>query len=76
MMEEIFDIANAFEILQSEKLEGDVIFHVTDQKTGLLKKAGDMVVRASDGQTDIDVYAGDETPATAGAKPAERLLPG
>ena len=59
-MEEIFDVANAFEILQADKLEGDVIFHVTDQKTALLKKAGDMMVCAADGQTDIDVYAGDE----------------
>ena len=59
-MEDIFDIAKAFEILQAEKPEGDVIFHVTDQKTDLLKKAGDMVVRTADGQTEIDVFAGDE----------------
>ena len=58
-MDEIFDIRNAFEILQGESPEGKVIFHVVDEKTGLLKKAGDMVVRSTDGKTDIDVYCGD-----------------
>ena len=57
---EIFDIANAFEILHAEKLEGEVIFHVTDEKTSLLKKAGDMVVRENNGQTEIDIYTGGE----------------
>lgn len=57
-MEEIFDIRNAFEILQGERPEGDVVFHVVDEKTDLLKKAGDMVVRCADGKTDIDVYSG------------------
>ena len=59
-MEEIFDIANAFEICLSEKLEGDVIFHVTDQSGTLLKKPGDMTVAESDGKAEITVYAGDE----------------
>ena len=59
-MEEIFDIANAFEILHGDKLEGDVIFHVTAEKSALLKKAGDLVVRINNGQTEIDIYAGDE----------------
>ena len=54
-MDEIFDIRNAFEILQGESPEGKVIFHVVDEKTGLLKKAGDMVVRSTDGKTDITI---------------------
>ena len=57
-MKEYFDIRNAFEILQSDTPEGDVIFHVTDEKTDLLKKAGDMIVKTGDGKTEIDVFAG------------------
>jgi leucyl aminopeptidase len=59
-MDNIINIANAFEILQADKPESDLVFHVTDQKTGLLKKAGDMAVCVNGGKTDIDVYAGDE----------------
>ncbi|MBQ6517411.1 MAG: leucyl aminopeptidase [Anaerolineaceae bacterium] len=59
-MEEIIDIANAFEIYQAEQADGDVVFTVTDQKSDLLKKAGDMVVNCTDGKTEIEVYAGDE----------------
>ena len=58
-MEEIFDIKNAFEILQGDVPEGDVILHVVDEKTDLLKKAGDMVVRSNGGKTEIDVFGGD-----------------
>ncbi len=57
-MEEIFDIKNAFEILQGDKAEGDLVFRVVDEKTGLLKKAGDMAVRCTDGRTEIDVFSG------------------
>lgn len=57
-MEEIFDIKNAFEILQGDAPEGDVIFHVVDEKTDLLKKAGDMVVKCTGGKTEIDVFGG------------------
>ena len=60
LMEEIFDIANAFEIVQAERAEGEIIFHVTDQKSALLKKAGDMSVCVNEGKTEIDVYCGDE----------------
>ncbi|MBR6090147.1 MAG: leucyl aminopeptidase, partial [Anaerolineaceae bacterium] len=59
-MEEIFDIANAFEIVRSDVPDGEVVFHVTDEKNDLLKKAGDMVVTQSDGKAEISVYAGDE----------------
>ena len=59
-MDEIVDIANAFEILQADKAEGSLIFHVTDQKDDLLKKAGDMTVCCSGGKTEIFVYAGDD----------------
>ncbi len=57
-MEEIFDVKNAFEILQGDKPEGKIIFHVVDEKTDLLKKAGDMVMTCADGMTDISVYSG------------------
>ena len=57
-MEEIFDIRNAFEICQGNTLEGDVIFHVVDEKDDVLKKAGDMAVTRKDGKTEIDVFSG------------------
>ena len=59
-MEEIFDIANAFEILHADEPAGEVIFHVTDESSSLLKNPGDMVVSENGGHTDIAVYAGDE----------------
>ena len=59
-MEEIFDIANAFEICHADALTGAVIFHVTDQQSVLLKKAGDMAVSGSDEQAEITIYAGNE----------------
>ena len=57
-MEEIFDIQNAFEILQGDKAEGELVFHVVDEKTGLLQKAGDMTVCCADGKTEISVFTG------------------
>ena len=59
-MEEIIDIANAFEIRQADQADGDVVFTVTDQKSDLLKKAGDMAMNRTDGKTEIEVYSGDE----------------
>lgn len=59
-MEEIFDIANAFEICHAETPEGEVIFHVTDKQSVLLKKPGDMAVCEADGQANVSIYAGDE----------------
>ena len=61
-MEEIFDIKNAFEILQGDAPEGDVIFHVVDEKTDLLKNAGDMVMRSMDGKTEIQQDAAPRKP--------------
>lgn len=57
-MEEIFDIKTAFEILQGDAPEGDVVFHVTDEKSGLLKKTGDMAVCETDGKVSVTVFSG------------------
>lgn len=57
-MEEIFDIRNAFEILQGDTLTGEVIFHVTEEKNAVLKKAGDMAVSCTDGHASVTVYSG------------------
>ena len=57
-MEELFDVKNAFDILRIDKAEGNVVLHVTDEKAGLLKQAGDMVTRDVDGRTEIDVFSG------------------
>ena len=57
-MEEIFDIRNAFEIRQGNTLEGNVVFHIVDEKDDVLKKAGDMAVTRKDGRTEIDVFSG------------------
>jgi len=59
-MEEIIDIATAFEICHSDTPEGDVIFHVTDQNSALLKKPGDMTVSETAGKAEVTIYAGDE----------------
>ena len=58
-MEEIFDIRNAFEILCADRPEGDVIIRVTDEKSTLLKKAGDSVLHEKDGKPELVFYAGD-----------------
>ena len=57
-MEELFEIKNAFEIRQADQPEGDLVLHVVDEKTDLLKKAGDMVVSRVNGKTGIDIYSG------------------
>ena len=57
-MEEIFDVKNAFEILRADSLKSDLVIRVTDDKSPLLKKAGDMVVCQKDGKTEASFYAG------------------
>lgn len=57
-MEDIFDIKTEFEIKDSAAPEGEVVFHIADEPSALLRDAGDMTVNTDGGKTNVTVYTG------------------